>query len=670
MSESTEHFRASGNVIRLLGEQLVSSKFIALLELVKNAYDADASEVSLSFELQQHPVLRKKVPSLVIRDNGHGMTITDIRSKWLILGTSNKEKKKVSPSGRRMLGAKGIGRFSIQKLGNFSKILTVPDTAVLRRKESEKQTVEYLINWDEVINPSGTIEEYEIGLKIRNASKRTKSFSELIVYDLRENWTKEDIEKMNRELSLLIPPEFSEKFKVKLSHWKFVPDAEDVGSAMLNHCTYWIKGKANGKSRISYEDDEGTGYFEIDTSLCGPFEFNIRAFDLGRVKDDYKGKASKIESALKNFHGIKIYRDHFRVKPYGDPGMDWLGLAQHRVKRINRFEASNTIGTIEITSKGNPSLVDQTNREGIMSGAAFEQLRSAVFEIVFHLSRKNDRWHSNRSSKSAMRNAEKAVKQSVVSSKKATKRFDEFAGISKKIIRSLEETNSELRANASIGAAFLAFGHDLMEEAKLSKVLVREILDEPEDLEYLLENAEGLKAHIDVLHQFISSLDEFGNISSRDKLELVPDNIVRKFFKRYNPLLSKGGKNIKVKTKYGAGDNRIVIPRRDLESILINFTTNAVQALESNEDVRRISIETSVEGKTWKMIFEDNGQGVDSTVAKDLFSRGVTTKKKAGGSGLGLNIVKTIVEEAGGKVSVSNSKTLCGASFSIQFPLV
>jgi signal transduction histidine kinase len=665
-----DHFKSSGNVVRMLGEQLVSNKFVALLELIKNAYDADARLVNIDFDKIAHPITKKKGEAVVVSDSGHGSTIENISKRWLVLGTANKEKLRFSPGGRRMLGAKGIGRFAIQRLGEYCKVSTVPDPAVLKVPDSKPgASLRYAfeIDWDKVTDPTRILEDYDLEIGESPAKARDHG-TKVTVYELRDEWTKEDIDRLQREISSLLPPGFSEKFTVAFSHWKFVPTTERLTSSVLDYATYSIKGRADGKKHVAFEENGKKGTLFMDTSVCGPFSFEIYAYDEGRIRDDYRGGASKIISAVNEFHGIKVYRDGFRVKPYGDRGTDWLGLDKHRVKLVTRFGSGATIGVVRITSDKNPTLIDQTNREGIIDGAALQQFKDVLFSLVNRLSIKSASWHKTHSSKGGYQRAKRSA-TAAARGTQAGEEVQEFADTAERLIRSLEETNADLRSHASIGLAMLGVGHDLLEEAKLARALVREIAEHSDDSAYVDESVEALKNHVEILSSFIQVLEEFGHADNREIAALDADKTVTTFFRRYRPVLKRSESGIELQLKTGAPSAKIRMARRDLESVLINLTTNAIQTLDETVPPRIMRVTTATEKEKWTLLFEDNGPGVHPSVKQDLFERGVTTRLKQGGSGLGLNIVRTVIENARGKILLEPESELGGASFCITLPI-
>jgi C4-dicarboxylate-specific signal transduction histidine kinase len=213
-------------------------------------------------------------------------------------------------------------------------------------------------------------------------------------------------------------------------------------------------------------------------------------------------------------------------------------------------------------------------------------------------------------------------------------------------------------------------GHDLLEEAKLAKALVQELVDNSGDEESVGETAEALKSHIEILWSFIQILEEFGRADNREIAPLQADKIVTTFFRRYKPLLNRSESGIVLQLGTGAADAKIRMARRDLESILINLTTNAVQALEESGASRIVRVSTASDKQQWRLNFSDNAGGVHPSIKDDLFERGVTTREKTGGSGLGLSIVRSAIEDAGGTIVLASESELSGATFEVAIPIM
>src|SRR5690606_27728237 len=134
--------RPRARIIRTIGDQLISGPEAALIELVKNAYDADASAVRIAIE----PKLKRSAEggALIVEDDGHGMSASDVIDKWLEPATTDKVDRRMSPGGREMLGAKGVGRFATAKLGRHLEL-----TAARRASGRRLEVSTLLVDWDE-----------------------------------------------------------------------------------------------------------------------------------------------------------------------------------------------------------------------------------------------------------------------------------------------------------------------------------------------------------------------------------------------------------------------------------------------------------------------------------------------------------------------------------------
>jgi len=120
-------FQAEGRLLQELGERLVASPEVALVELIKNAYDADSPSCEVRLE--------EDGKALVIADSGHGMTFDDFAGNWMRIATFSKVGERLSRVyKRRLTGAKGIGRFAVRYLGDDLTLITVAEDPRFRCK--------------------------------------------------------------------------------------------------------------------------------------------------------------------------------------------------------------------------------------------------------------------------------------------------------------------------------------------------------------------------------------------------------------------------------------------------------------------------------------------------------------------------------------------------------
>lgn len=405
-------FSAMARLLSHLGEQLISSPTVAILELIKNAYDADSSVVKINIDQ------KKKI--MTIEDNGHGMTENDILEKYLVIGTPDRllTKENIRTKNERNtkvpLGEKGLGRFATMKLGNKIVLFT-------KSKESNFASL-LLINWGKFNYSSKSkledakVHLYRVQLKDIPATY-SESFVKIKIYDLKdfcdtEEWDYKEFETFYRGNFLKYLNPFSPnmgfqiKFEVKThfgQFYRFTP--QNIDNALLQQAPYKIKGEVVGKmlrseyyirgedgneysgkydkkiielEGVSYEEDEQVGpvMFEFYFFNRTPARLReIKGFEdikeIRRLLDQYCG-------------GIMIYRDNFRVLPYAEPGNDWLELdssSQFRSSGI-RFNTVQTVGTIYISSMQNPNLRDQTNREGLVHNKAYQHLKTILKAIL------------------------------------------------------------------------------------------------------------------------------------------------------------------------------------------------------------------------------------------------------------------------------------------------
>ena len=141
----TFHFAVDSSLLGELGEKLVSTVHVALAELVKNAYDADAREVQVSISPE-----KAGAPRVMVKDDGVGMCLEDVQRFWMKIGTSNKLLEPVSSTfGRLKTGSKGIGRFACRRLGLNLRLTTCAKVRVAKGRSHRYQTTQINFNWSD-----------------------------------------------------------------------------------------------------------------------------------------------------------------------------------------------------------------------------------------------------------------------------------------------------------------------------------------------------------------------------------------------------------------------------------------------------------------------------------------------------------------------------------------
>ena len=437
-------FSVTARVAMQLGRESISNSTVAILELVKNAYDADAETVKIRFGN-----LDKTNQLLVIEDDGNGMNEQQLRDGWLAIGTSNKLLSGQSSRKKRVLtGEKGLGRLGLDRL--------CEKTVVQSFSEEESSGLELEINWRKYEEIAAPLEKIRHDLyripkfisdPITNVSKEFSEGTRLILYDLKDVWSKEHWQDLKQELRLLISPFAGiNDFAIELdSGMKWDEIDGKVGSAeMLNAAEWKLIAEIDEKRNVSYimSSDQHQKEFKpkpvpwskqfprtSKEPLCGPLKFEMyffprRAVDLGEVGFSY----TQIRNFLDSNQGIRIYRDGFRVKPYGEPTGegDWLRLSYRRQQHPSgitqghwRVGSNQVVGAVFLERDKNPDLIDQTNREGIVESPAFYHLKMLAGNAIRFFELRREEFEKKRPKSTEYEEAQEAAAKSTKASLEA-----------------------------------------------------------------------------------------------------------------------------------------------------------------------------------------------------------------------------------------------------------
>lgn len=403
------HFAVEARLAIQLGRESISSSIIAILELVKNAYDAGASRVRIRFQ-----GLRTPAAQMVIEDDGCGMTADDLLNYWMVIGTTNKVKLRRAGGKRVLTGEKGLGRLGLDRLGldrlaRHTKVQSIVEGAV--------EGVELPIDWSRFEQEDVRLENVRLkvyGIPNLRQDPLTAEWREyahgtrLVLNELKDEWKESTLVDLRAELSLLVSP-FSSgtDFRIELesglkltavdggvatpsslleaAQWKVTATIGEDGSV-------WMKMTTAHHNRVYEEgplpwEQRFPGWGKKPE--CGSLRFEFYYFPRkGMTLGAQTIGLSAIRTFLDSNQGLRVYRDGFRVKPYGSPNGDgdWLRLAYRRIESPEgvaqdpkpgnwRVGYNQVVGAIFITRQDNSQLLDQTNREGLVDGEAFVHLR-------------------------------------------------------------------------------------------------------------------------------------------------------------------------------------------------------------------------------------------------------------------------------------------------------
>lgn len=413
------HFKTNVQIKSIIGKDLINDDNIAILELVKNSFDADAKRVDISFcnlknnddkEGNNEHLFSEKTSRIIIRDDGVGMDLSDIDNKWLNIAYSEK-KSNTRQYNRMMAGAKGVGRFSCDRLGQFLNLYT---------RKNGKDCFLLKIDWSkfEVDDQTKEIQSIDIAYEILNDSelkKRGISLYEqgviLEIIKLRSNWVKYEDEKWNTDkltdlkkyLEKLInpnqafekndfgiyldAPEFISENNSKSQNEKFIGKVENTIFQKLDFKTTSIECKSigDGKTILTTLKDKGDTIFWIkEQSDYYPEiqNFKITLYYLNTYAKAFFTKQTGMRPV--SYGSVFLFLNGFRIPPYGEEGDDWLKLEQRRTQGYARFiSARDLVGQIEILDINN-SFQIVSSREGLVKNDNYEKLveRGGLFYRV------------------------------------------------------------------------------------------------------------------------------------------------------------------------------------------------------------------------------------------------------------------------------------------------
>lgn len=405
-----QRFFVDAKTLIHLGRDSIKDHSTALLELVKNSYDADAKNVEVEIYSKTNDFIR-------IADNGFGMTESELKNNWLRIGFSAKRVSKTSELGRRKTGEKGIGRISTDRLGSVLE---------LRTKSKDDKLIGLKLNWDDFDVEGKDLSDIKVQLFKPESIKlpelngvKSETGTEILISNQRQHWTNKNIENLFTELSALTPP-FEEviDFKIDLKNDILPNVSRIIDTNFLNAAEidleafydgkgsdiiYTINNKYTKKETIETvnwknlitKSDLNVSDNILDTLRCGPVTLKLSFFlrEAASV-ENMSFNLSDLREFLDNNAGIKIYRDRIVVKPYGFPssqfGYDWLNLADRKaqdpagVSRGNNYRVTpnQIVGATFISRDNNLSLSDSAAREGFVESEAFLDLKYFILGSI------------------------------------------------------------------------------------------------------------------------------------------------------------------------------------------------------------------------------------------------------------------------------------------------
>lgn len=738
-------FNVDAYTARLIGRENVAKLNGAVLELVKNTYDADASVCFLYYD--------ESMQELYIGDNGCGMTPEIIMRHWMTIGRSTKKTSYVSKGGRIQTGAKGIGRFALDRIADKCIMLTATnDNRFIWRvdwRDFEKESA--------ITEVTADLDDTDISFSTFTNQMKNSDLIKLIAdqFDehgtifrlsmLRDKWGPKLISDIKNELTTLIPGELSQSFNIYLfDNSTSIEDAAVLHSDEGFSYDYKIEFAVSEDGRTNVklwreEFDFGSSFEHVmeaasfskedrafftgtpinyDTTLSeiitkdkdklnntiGAFSGKLYFAKLQVPKNEQKKFYYKTVIDRSDFReafgGIKLYRDQFRVRPYGDPhtsNYDWLQLSS----RKNRSPAAVThphgawrvrgdqmLGSVYI-SRVNITLPDQANREGIIETPEFGMLKDFLVGIIQlferdrqYVCRKLNELYNRETEAEKYRQEieEKAEAESKRKENTSEKRQDTVppalmvaASKAQKVIedkeetiRNLEDENRLLRVLATTGIAINSYIHEFKEQ---THKLNMKIVMAKEALEYEKDYDEALN-QIQAANQIRGSFTSWFRVTiesvRRDKRTLKNVDLkafISQLCDSWNQVLS--GNGIHIIDEYPDNEVTYRCFPYEIEIILNNLITNSATILRDlNEERKEIRITLLDQQSNIVLGYSDNGPGLASAYKSnpDLILEPFESNKmnelgELVGTGMGMWLIKRTVSDYNGSVDLSQNRS-------------
>jgi signal transduction histidine kinase len=697
--------RMHPRVFAALGADLVTNDVVAVIELVKNCYDAFASNAWIRFLHDE-----TKGDFLEIEDDGTGMTRKVIEDVWCLVATPFKKENPLIENGnksRRVAGEKGLGRLSVARLGERLEMLT---------QGSDSTCWELTVVWEDLTKVDNIAESFVLCREYPAKSPFDQSGTMLRIFGLKGQWDKNTITDLQDNLGRLISPffpkndfniflssPFTEESGVSIESPDFLSEPKYCLSGNIDDeaqltCNYEFKPISEGKARqrsFSYTweqvyeriTDKANYTLNETKNDCGPFSFEIRAWDIGsedtqEISDRFDYKKNKIRKAIRAHKGISVYRDGILILPKSEDARDWLGLDLRRVSKTGtRMSTSQLVGYVSITSEKNPCIRDTSSREGLMNNREVSEFEAILHYIVAVL-------ENEREQDRAKAEIEKPI-EDLFNGLSADKLMDDIDSLAEEGVEALEAvplvrafSTSLDKARRALQERFVYYSQ-LATIGTISQLVVHEIRIRTTAFGSFLDfikdrfgpfNNDELQHQYQFARRAVDGLerlaDTFSPLAGRSFRRRRRHSILEERIKDCLELQRGDIKKKNIQVLVPESETHVAVDPGELDAILLNLITNAVYWLSKvPKEERRLffrieRIKNSPRVRVW---VHDTGPGIDDELIDKVFWPGVT--RRPDGLGMGLTVASELVAEYSGQMLAKTPGEKGGASFSFDLPL-
>ena len=489
---SKVHLRFATDILRRFGEELNPNPDQGILELVKNAYDADARNCAIELTAAGAPG-----GTITVSDDGDGMEEGDIEDGWLVLGRSPKITTERTRLGRIPAGNKGLGRLAALRMGKTASLITYP-------RNDPQREYQLAIDWAK-FDAADVVEDVTLNLISRSRSNQLHHGSVISISDVSIPLTRTDVKRLARGILLLADPFGDDEsgFHPVLKAPEFKDLERLVQAKYFNDAEFHLRvnSDANGQAAAVITDYRDQVLFSADhdelssdsTYQCPPAEFDLWVFILSNTT--FSSRPTSIEEVrtwLREFGGVHLYVNGLRVAPYGNPGNDWLDMNLQRVQHPELRPGTNTsIGRFSVTDLDN-RLRQKTDRSGIVEGEAFNELKRLAQDALRWMARERLRAREIKRTKErteapkdvdrAKENLEKTVNSLPARSRnKVKKQLDQYERVREKETQVLRKEVQLYRTLGTAGITASVFAHESRNPIRLiisnAKLLIKRAKD-------------------------------------------------------------------------------------------------------------------------------------------------------------------------------------------------
>lgn len=703
-------FTVDAGLVQRLGFELVGKAETAVSELIKNSYDADAQVVDVVFSQVENVG-----GALKISDDGSGMNLHQLTTGFMRISSTDKVHNPFSNKFKRSkAGKKGIGRFATQRLGEKLKIIT--------QTFDSEYAIEINIDWNKF---QADQDITQITFPIQQVPKEKKNGTTLIINGLREKWSEASIKRVYRYIMELIQPSYlsercvnnniaiadEDTFQVNffLEQDNSIIPIIDEKLNFFNKSLFDFRGQIQGgvgqvKVCSNIFDDEDS-IFLGNFSISSDVHFLIHYFIYDRPQY-YQDTISNIElrriqELSKSASGVKLYRNGFRVLPYGEATNDWTNIdkrwsaasGQTNIPLSNK----NLFGFVEVIDPNGGEFEETASREGIIENDAFLQLSDFLHKAIIAAGQRvaskikifKEREDEQRakthiytevpyeSAKDVINRLRDILNNSQPPNKDENKNEEGESNILLDQLENIIEESGMLRVLAGLGLTIGEFTHEI-------KQFQPSVYGHLFQLEEFLKgtNHSGLldeiKVDFDNLFDYTKYFSTTISQNTNRKKEPVDVlNVINHFSTIISNDLKRNGIIFDLEV-YDFDPITIPMHKSEWSSILYNLYSNSKKAIIRRGIPGRILVIVDSEGDSISILFQDNGDGIPQEHISRVFDAFFSTSAPASfdapdeeqliGTGLGLKIVKDIIVSYNGSISLSKPEPNYSTSFKILIP--